>query len=37
MKNPDHFEDPTPLLFQDNRDLETMMAFLEQEGVLSEA
>lgn len=37
MKNPEAFEDPTPMIYQDERDLSTMLSFLEQEGVLSEA
>eukprot|EP00960_Hanusia_phi_P065153 766006-Hanusia_phi.AAC.2 len=35
MKDPEVFEDATPVLFQGERNFEGMLSFLEQEGVLS--
>uniref|UniRef100_A0A6U4J0F9 Thioredoxin domain-containing protein n=1 Tax=Hemiselmis andersenii TaxID=464988 RepID=A0A6U4J0F9_HEMAN len=37
MKNPEAFEDATPLLYQDERDLDTMLRFLNEQGVLAPA
>ena len=34
MKNPEAFEDSTPVLYEGNRDLDSMLQFLEAQGVL---